>query len=132
MGKFLIFLLILVILFGVEATRAFIFGAFGFIFWIAVAIIGFCLLINTFVPSAGDSQAEFKEKRARGVGVISGIVLFIVCLFNSVDFWTAIISCILVGAFMWLMLTPGTKDDKTDAKKDNKPAKKTNNHTNKK
>lgn len=55
MFKLLAFLLILVILFGVEATRALIFGTLGFIFWIVVSIIGLFLLFDVY--------NELKDKR---------------------------------------------------------------------
>lgn len=61
MVKFLVFLAILCILFGVETTRAFIFGAFGFIFWVVVAIVGFCLLVNVYDELRDKRTPEQKQ-----------------------------------------------------------------------
>ena len=55
MVKLLAFLLILVILFGVEATRAFIFGTLGIAFFIFAGIIFLCLVINVY--------EELRDKR---------------------------------------------------------------------
>jgi Na+/melibiose symporter-like transporter len=62
MFKLLAFLLILCILFGVEATRAFIFGTVGFIFWVVVAIVGFCLLVNVYDELRDKRTPEQKAK----------------------------------------------------------------------
>ena len=52
MFKFLAFLLILCVLFGVEATREMFFGAVGFIFWAIVILVGAGLLITAFEDHA--------------------------------------------------------------------------------
>lgn len=59
MFKLLAFLIILVILFGVEATRALIFGAFGVIFWAALIIFAIFL----FAPSP--TEKFEREKRQK-------------------------------------------------------------------
>lgn len=59
MFKLLAFLIILVILFGVEATRALIFGAFGVIFWVVLII--FAILL--FAPSP--TEKFEREKRQK-------------------------------------------------------------------
>ena len=63
MIKFLAFLLILIILFGLEATRAIIFGSFGFIFFIIAGIILIGLIIS-FIESAkpGEDKPEPKSE----------------------------------------------------------------------
>lgn len=59
----LVFLLILCILFGVEATRAFIFGAFGFIFWIIIILVFISLLAKLFKDDRTPEQKEASKKR---------------------------------------------------------------------
>ena len=59
MFKLLAFLLILVILFGVEATRALVFGAFGFLFWALIILAA----IGLFIPSP--MQKFEREKRQK-------------------------------------------------------------------
>lgn len=59
MFKLLAFLLILVILFGVEATRALVFGAFGFLFWALIILVA----IGLFIPSP--MQKFEREKRQK-------------------------------------------------------------------
>lgn len=60
---FLVLLAILCILFGVEATRAFIFGAFGFIFWIILALV----IIFILVPSPMQKFKREQRKEAARV-----------------------------------------------------------------
>ena len=59
MFKLLAFLVILVILFGVETTRALIFGAFGFIFWALIILVA----IGLFIPSP--MQKFERQKRQK-------------------------------------------------------------------
>lgn len=65
MFKLLAFLIILVILFGVEATRALIFGAFGFVFWVLIVVAAIFL----FIPSPMQKferqkrQKEYEDKK---------------------------------------------------------------------
>lgn len=59
MFKLLAFLIILVILFGVETTRALIFGAFGFIFWALIVLAA----IGLFIPSP--MQKLERQKRQK-------------------------------------------------------------------
>lgn len=61
MIKFLAFLIILVILFGVEATRAIIFGAFGFIFFITIALVLISFIID-FIEKNKEKEPAPKEK----------------------------------------------------------------------
>ena len=63
MFKFLAFLLILCILFGVEATREMFFGAVGFIFWVIVILVGAGLLITIFKDYEPDHAEEERKKR---------------------------------------------------------------------
>lgn len=65
MFKLLAFLIILVILFGVETTRALIFGAFGFVFWALIVVAAIFL----FIPSPMQKferqkrQKEYEDKK---------------------------------------------------------------------
>lgn len=65
MFKLLAFLIILVILFGVETTRALIFGAFGFVFWVLIVVAAIFL----FIPSPMQKferqkrQKEYEDKK---------------------------------------------------------------------
>lgn len=65
MIKFLAFLLILCIMFGVEATRSFIFGTFGFIFWTIAILAGIGLLIDLFKDKRTPEQKEADEKKKK-------------------------------------------------------------------
>lgn len=69
MLNFLIFLAILVILFGLEATRAFIFGAFGFIFWIIIILAAIGLIISAFedkrTPEQKQKDEQAKKEKAK-------------------------------------------------------------------
>lgn len=59
MFKLLAFLLILVILFGVETTRALFFGTLGFIFWAIIILVGIGLLV---LGLKDDRTPEEKKK----------------------------------------------------------------------
>lgn len=63
MIKFLAFLLILCILFGVEATRSLIFGTFGFIFWALIILAGIGLAVDLFKDKRTPEQKEADAKK---------------------------------------------------------------------
>lgn len=63
MIKFLAFLLILCILFGVEATRSLIFGTFGFIFWAFIILAGIGLVIDLLKDKRTPEQKETDAKK---------------------------------------------------------------------
>ena len=63
MIKFLAFLLILCVLFGVEATRSLIFGTFGFIFWALIILAGIGLAIDLFKDKRTPEQKEADAKK---------------------------------------------------------------------
>lgn len=63
MIKFLAFLLILCILFGVEATRSLIFGTFGFIFWTLIILASIGLVIDLFKDKRTPEQKEADAKK---------------------------------------------------------------------
>lgn len=62
MLELLAFLLILVILFGVAATRTLVFGAFSIIFWVFIAILSAAFLIYT-IDALKDKRTP--EQKAR-------------------------------------------------------------------
>ena len=62
MLKVLAFLLILVILFGVEATRGLVFGAFSIIFWAVLALFCFCLIVYVIDALRDKRTPEQKAK----------------------------------------------------------------------
>lgn len=64
MVDFLVFLLILCILFGVEATRSFIFGAFGFIAWIAIGIAALCIIAKLVGADKTEAERKTEAKHA--------------------------------------------------------------------
>lgn len=64
MTNILVFLLILVILFGLEPTRAFIFGAFGFIFWAVVIFVVVVLIADAFTDKRTPEEKK-KDEEAR-------------------------------------------------------------------
>lgn len=63
MLKVLAFLLILVILFGLEATRAFIFGSFSVIALAFLGLLGFCFLV--YALNALGGKTDNKEQKAK-------------------------------------------------------------------
>lgn len=67
MVKFLAFLLILCVLFGVEATRSFILGTLGFVFWVVVILFGIYLIWDALRDKRTPEQKEkdAKEKKER-------------------------------------------------------------------
>ena len=62
MFKLLALLLILVILFGVEATRAFIFGSFSLIVLVFLGLLAFCFLV--YVLDALGGKTDNTNKKA--------------------------------------------------------------------
>ena len=98
MFKFLAFIVILCILFGVEAARSFIFGTFGFIFWIVAGLYVAYLLYSVFrdkrtpEQKEADKKAELAAKeRAKGTAQGNAAAIFILALF-----------IIVVGAVIFL------------------------------
>ena len=98
MVKFLVFLVILCILFGVEATRAFIFGTFGFLFWAAVAIIGFCLLVNIYDElrdKRTPEQKKIDKEKNKGDPKANAFAYT----------FTGIILAVFIGLFIYYLMT---------------------------
>ena len=88
MFKFLAFLVILCILFGVEATRSFIFGTFGFIFWVLAGLYLAYLTYELFKDRRTPEQKEKDKKeeqaakeRAKGTPQGNAAAYIILALF---------------------------------------------------
>ena len=79
MIKFLAFILILCVLFGVEATRSFIFGTFGFIFWVIVILAAIGLVIDYVekhnTPEKKEAREKAKEKSKGENDSVAWIIL---------------------------------------------------------
>lgn len=109
MVDFLVFLLILCILFGVEATRSFIFGAFGFIAWIVIGIAALCIIAKLVGADKTEAERKTEAKHAAERKAAEQAEK----AQKKSDFWNKefpIISvCFLVLAILFLVMAIGLK-----------------------
>lgn len=92
MFKLLAFLLILCILFGVEATRAFIFGSVSIVVLVVLGILGLCLLIYALNALGGGKEPEQKKNvpKKENIDKRANIAAFIIMALFGVAFTVAI------------------------------------------
>lgn len=74
------FLIILVILFGVDGVRSFVFGTFGVVAWVVVSLLALGAVILAF-DKFGDILKKRKEARAKGEKPEDGeVIAFVVII----------------------------------------------------
>lgn len=104
MIKFLAFLLILCIMFGVEATRSFIFGTFGFIFWALIILAGIGLIIDYCEKHNTPEKKEAREKeKARQKAKEKAELEQIYAAYRRI-FWPVIIIVAILGGLTLLLI----------------------------
>lgn len=112
MFKLLAFLIILVILFGVEATRAFVFGTLGLVGWLLVAMLAVAM-ISSVVQSYRERKGKAKrEYLAAIVATAIGLALFAYSALSSAITWEALFGSILLALVAYVIIAPGGDDAK--------------------
>lgn len=105
MFKLLAFLIILVILFGVEATRAFVFGTLGAIGWLIVAFLVFAI-ISSVVQSYKERTGKAKREYLAGVvGFAVGAATLIYAISTSAGI-EGIVGAIMFGFIAYVIVAP--------------------------
>ena len=104
MIKFLAFLLILCILFGVEATRSLIFGTFGFIFWALIILASIGLAIDLFEDKRTPEQKEADAKKKAEQAKTEKEIADSWALSYKRIFWPITITIIVLGLLIALLI----------------------------
>ena len=104
MIKFLAFILILCVLFGVEATRSFIFGAFGFIFWVIVILAAIGLVIDYVEKHNTPDKKEARKKEKAAQKEKEKAELEQIHAAYRRIFWPVIITVALIGGLTLLLI----------------------------
>lgn len=111
MFKLLAFLIILVILFGVEATRAFVFGTLGLVGWLLVAFLVFAI-ISSVIQSYKERTGKAKREYLAGVvGFAVGAATLIYAISTSAGI-EGIVGAIMFGFIAYVIIAPGGDDAK--------------------
>lgn len=111
MFKLLAFLIILVILFGVEATRAFVLGTLGLVGWLLVAFLVFAI-ISSVIQSYKERTGKAKREYLAGVvGFAVGAATLIYAISTSAGI-EGIVGAIMFGFIAYVIIAPGGYDAK--------------------
>lgn len=122
MFKLLAFLIILVILFGVETTRAFVFGTLGFLGWLIVALLVIAI-ISSIVQSYREKVGRAKREYLAAVIAISiGAAIFIYSALSSTATVEALFGAVMLSLVTYVVIMPS--GDGAEPKKELKEAKK--------